>query len=147
MHTPQGFEMVDGVAFGHQLVGDRLQPSMPYRFAHMMLGELPDGGPSPRRRGVSAFRWLIGDRARELPVDAEKDRASPPALGRAPDPAADLPGDLHGSTRRNTSPKVAAMEGLWETAPTCRFLLFALPDEETRLNDLEIGIPGPPRSS
>ena len=37
--------------------------------------------------------------------------------------------------------KVAAMEGNWETGPNIPLLLFALPDQETRSNSFEIGIP------
>jgi cytochrome d ubiquinol oxidase subunit I len=37
MHTPQGFEMIDGVAFATDWWEIIFNPSMPYRFAHMWL--------------------------------------------------------------------------------------------------------------
>ena len=53
-----------------------------------------------------------------------------------------LAGDLHGlNTLEHQPAKVAAMEGNWETGPNVPLLLFALPDEETRSNRFEIGIP------
>jgi cytochrome d ubiquinol oxidase subunit I len=64
MHTPQGFEMIDGVAFATDWWEIIFNPSMPYRFAHMMLASFL----TVRflMAGVSAFRWLIGDRSREV---------------------------------------------------------------------------------
>ncbi|MEM7615828.1 MAG: cytochrome ubiquinol oxidase subunit I, partial [Pseudomonadota bacterium] len=54
-----------------------------------------------------------------------------------------LVGDLHGLNTKEYQPaKVAAMEGIWETQRGAPLLLFALPDEEARENNYEIGIPG-----
>jgi cytochrome d ubiquinol oxidase subunit I len=54
-----------------------------------------------------------------------------------------LVGDLHGlNTLEHQPAKVAAMEGNWETRGNVPLLLFAMPNEETRSNDFEIGIPG-----
>jgi cytochrome bd ubiquinol oxidase subunit I len=51
-------------------------------------------------------------------------------------------GDMHGLNTLEYQPqKVAAMEGNWETQGNVPLLLFALPNEETRSNDFEIGIP------
>jgi cytochrome d ubiquinol oxidase subunit I len=51
-------------------------------------------------------------------------------------------GDLHGlNTLEHQPQKVAAMEGLWETQRGAPLVLFGLPNEETRQNDLAIEIP------
>jgi cytochrome d ubiquinol oxidase subunit I len=59
MHTPQGFEMIDGVGLCHRWWAIIFNPSMPYRFAHMMLAS--GLTVSFLILGISAFRWLIGD--------------------------------------------------------------------------------------
>ena len=65
MHTPQGFEMVDGQAFATDLVGrSSSTPRWPYRFTHMMLASFLTVGFLVA--GISAFRWLLGDRSREV---------------------------------------------------------------------------------
>ncbi|MFW5654387.1 MAG: cytochrome ubiquinol oxidase subunit I [Roseicyclus sp.] len=137
MHTPQGFEMIDGVAHATSWWEIVFNPSMPYRFAHMMLASFLTV--AFLVAGVSAFRWLIGDRAREVPAMLK----TGVALGALLIPVQIYMGDLHGLNTKEYQPaKVAAMEGLWETDTNVPLLLFALPDEETRSNDLEIGIPG-----
>jgi len=51
-------------------------------------------------------------------------------------------GDMHGlNTLEHQPQKVAAMEGNWETRGEVPLVLFAMPNEETRQNDFEIGIP------
>ena len=51
-------------------------------------------------------------------------------------------GDLHGlNTFKHQPAKVAAMEGVWETATEVPLLLFALPDQEKRENSFEIKVP------
>jgi len=60
MHTPQGFEMRDGVAHATDWWAIVFNPSMPYRFAHMMLASFLTV--SFLIAGISAFRWLIGGR-------------------------------------------------------------------------------------
>jgi cytochrome bd ubiquinol oxidase subunit I len=51
-------------------------------------------------------------------------------------------GDMHGLNTKEYQPaKVAAMEGHWETGGNVPLILFAIPNQETRSNDFEIGIP------
>jgi cytochrome d ubiquinol oxidase subunit I len=65
MHTPQGFEIRDGVAYATDWWEIIFNPSMPYRFAHICW--LASGlTVAFLVAGVSAFRWLIGDRSREV---------------------------------------------------------------------------------
>jgi cytochrome d ubiquinol oxidase subunit I len=63
-------------------------------------------------------------------------------LGALLIPVQVLVGDLHGlNTLKHQPAKVAAMEGLWETQRGADMLLFAWPDERTRQNHFELGIP------
>ena len=136
MHTPQGYEMIDGVAFATDWWAIIFNPSMPYRFAHMWIAS----GLTVAFliAGVSAFRWLLGDRSRDVRT-ALKVGIS---MGALLIPVQILLGDMHGLNTLEYQPqKVAAMEGIWETGPNQPLLLFAIPDEELRTNHFEVGIP------
>jgi cytochrome d ubiquinol oxidase subunit I len=136
MHTPQGFEMIDGVAHATDWWAIVFNPSMPYRFAHMMLASFLTV--AFLIAGVSAFRWLLGERSRELRAMLK----TGVVLGALLIPVQIVAGDLHGlNTLEHQPQKVAAMEGNWETRGHVPLLLFALPDEEARANRFEIGIP------
>ncbi|WP_019956034.1 cytochrome ubiquinol oxidase subunit I [Yoonia vestfoldensis] len=136
MHTPQGFEMRDGVAHGTDWFAIIFNPSMPYRFTHMVLASFLTV--SFLVAGVSAFRWLIGGRTEGVRV-ALKTAVFTAALLM---PVQILVGDMHGLNTKEFQPaKVAAMEGHWETGGNVPLILFALPDEEARENRFEIGIP------
>ncbi len=136
MHTPQGFEMIDGVAHATDWWAVIFNPSMPYRFAHMLMAS----GLTVAFliAGLSAFRWLLGDRKR----DVRRTLKFGAGLAALLIPVQIYLGDLHGLNTLEYQPqKVAAMEGNWETGPNIPLLLFALPDEEARENRFEIGIP------
>jgi len=136
MHTPQGFEMVDGQAFATDWWAIIFNPSMPYRFTHMMLASFLTVGFLVA--GISAFRWLLGDRSREVRATLKVGVS----MGALLIPVQIYMGDLHGLNTLEYQPaKVAAMEGNWETQTNVPLLLFALPDEEARMNRFEIGIP------
>ncbi|SHJ39115.1 cytochrome bd-I ubiquinol oxidase subunit 1 apoprotein [Palleronia salina] len=137
MHTPQGFEMVDGVAHATNWLEIIFNPSMPYRFAHMMLASFLTVGFLVA--GVSAFRWLLGDRSREVRSMLK----TGVMVGALLIPVQIFMGDLHGLNTKEYQPaKVAAMEGLWETQEGAPLVLFGLPDEEARLNRHAIEVPG-----
>ncbi|MCI5046631.1 MAG: cytochrome ubiquinol oxidase subunit I [Aquisalinus sp.] len=136
MHTPQGFEMIDGVAHATNWVGIVFNPSMPYRLVHMLLAS----GLTCAFliAGLSAYRWLKNDRKPGV-IAALRTGVF---LGAILIPMQILAGDLHGlNTLEHQPQKVAAMEGNWDTGPNIPLLLFALPDEEARTNHFEIGIP------
>jgi cytochrome d ubiquinol oxidase subunit I len=136
MHTPQGFEMRDGVAHATDWEAIVFNPSMPYRLAHMLLAS----GLTVAFliAGVSALRWLMGDRGAAM----RKAFATGITLGAVLIPVQIWMGDMHGlNTLEHQPAKVAAMEGNWETGPNTPLLLFALPDEEARENRFEVGIP------
>ena len=136
MHTPQGYEMVDGVAFATNWLDIIFNPSMPYRFTHMMLAS----GLTVAFliAGLSAFRWLLGDRSGGVRATLK----TGVYMGALLIPVQIFMGDMHGLNTLEYQPqKVAAMEGNWETGPNVPLLLFAIPDEETRSNAMEIAIP------
>ena len=136
MHTPQGFEMIDGVAHATDWWAIVFNPSMPYRFFHMLIASFLTV--SFLIAGVSAFRWLIGGRTEGVRA-ALKTAVIAAALLI---PVQIYVGDLHGLNTKEYQPaKVAAMEGNWETSTGVPLILFALPDDEARENRFEIGIP------
>ncbi|MDP5085113.1 MAG: cytochrome ubiquinol oxidase subunit I [Yoonia sp.] len=136
MHTPQGFEMIDGVAYATDWSAIIFNPSMPYRFAHMVLASFLTV--SFLIAGVSAFRWLIGGRTEGVRVALRTAVFAAAVLI----PVQIVLGDMHGLNTKEYQPaKVAAMEGHWETSGNVPLILFALPDDEARENRFEIGIP------
>ncbi|MCR9256651.1 MAG: cytochrome ubiquinol oxidase subunit I [Alphaproteobacteria bacterium] len=136
MHTPVGFEMRDGVAHATDWLAIVFNPSMPYRLVHMLLAS----GLTVAFliAGLSAFRWLLGDRSAGVRLTLRTGVTVAAVLI----PIQILAGDLHGlNTLEHQPQKVAAMEGNWETRGNVPLLLFAIPDQEERTNHFEIGIP------
>lgn len=136
MHTPQGFEIREGVAYATDWFAIILNPSMPYRLVHMLMAS----GLTVAFliAGVSALRWLLGEK-RETVTTAMRLGVTMAAVLI---PVQIFVGDLHGlNTLEHQPAKVAAMEGNWETQSRVPLLLFAWPDEAARENNMEIGIP------
>jgi cytochrome bd ubiquinol oxidase subunit I len=136
MHTPQGFEMRDGVAHATDWWAIVFNPSMPYRLGHMILASFLTV--SFLIAGISAFRWLIGGRTDGVRVALRTSVYAAALLI----PVQIFMGDLHGlNTLEHQPQKVAAMEGNWETGPNVPLVLFAIPDEVARENRFEVAIP------
>jgi cytochrome bd ubiquinol oxidase subunit I len=136
MQTPAGFEMRDGQAFATDWWAIVFNPSMPYRITHMLLASVLTV--AFLIAGVSAYRYLRGDRGRDVQVALKFGVY----LGAMVIPLQILAGDMHGlNTLKHQPAKVAAMEGLWETEKGAPLLLFAIPDQETRTNSFEVAIP------
>jgi len=137
MHTPAGFEMRDGVAFATDWWAIVFNPSMPYRLTHMLLAS----GLTVAFliAGLSAFRWLLGDRSESVRAAFRTGVTIAAILI----PIQIFAGDKHGlNTLEHQPAKVAAMEGHWDGQKSpVPLILFALPDEEARENDYEIAIP------
>lgn len=137
MQTPTGFEMRDGVAHATDWLAVVFNPSMPYRLVHMLLASGLTA--AFLVAGVSAFRWLIGDRA----ADVRTALSFGAILAAVLIPVQIFAGDLHGlNTLEHQPQKVAAMEANWKTGSNVPLLLFAIPDQEARENHMEITIPG-----
>ena len=136
MHTPQGFEMRDGMAYATDWWAIIFNPSMPYRLSHMIVASFLTT--SFLIAGVSAFRWIIGGQTEGVRV-ALKTGVFAAALLI---PLQIYLGDLHGlNTLEHQPQKIAAMEGNWETGSNVPLLLFAIPDQAARENNFEIAIP------
>jgi cytochrome bd ubiquinol oxidase subunit I len=136
MHTPQGYEMRDGVAHATDWMAIIFNPSMPYRLVHMLLAS----GLTVAFliAGISALRLLSGDRT----AGTRSTLRVGVVLAALLIPLQIVAGDMHGlNTLEHQPQKIAAMEGNWETQSHAPLLLFAVPNKETRSNDYEIGIP------
>ncbi|MEP4194057.1 MAG: cytochrome ubiquinol oxidase subunit I [Aliishimia sp.] len=136
MHTPVGFEMREGVAFATDWFAIIFNPSMPYRLTHMLLAS--GLTVSFLVAGLSAFRWIIGDRSEAVRAAMRTGLF----LGAFLIPVQIVAGDFHGlNTLEHQPAKIAAMEGNWETSSNVPLLLFALPDQDARENRFEVAIP------
>lgn len=136
MQTPAGFQMVNGQAHVTNWLEVIFNPSMPYRLTHMLLAS----GLTVAFlvSGLSAYRWLRGDRA---PAVAKALKTGV-FLAALLIPMQILVGDAHGlNTLHHQPAKIAAMEGVWHTERGAPLMLFALPNEQTKTNDYAISIP------
>ncbi|MPV85688.1 cytochrome ubiquinol oxidase subunit I [Ostreibacterium oceani] len=141
MHTPTGFEMIandTGLMQAHVTNWWEVifNPSMPYRFIHMLLAS-----------GLTACFLIAGLSAYRL-LRADPSPAVLKALKTALYSAAVLivmqiiAGHEHGLNTKQYQPaKLAAMEAVWETERSVPFVLFAIPNEAERRNDFAIEIP------
>ncbi len=136
MQTPSGFEMIDGKAYVLSWFDVIFNPSFPFRMIHMLLAS----GLTVAFlvAGLSAFRWLKGDRSQEIQATLRVGVWVAAVLI----PVQILVGDLHGlNTLAHQPAKLAAMEGIWHTEKGVGAVLFAIPDAETQSNHYEIAIP------
>ncbi|SFK45807.1 cytochrome ubiquinol oxidase subunit I [Falsiroseomonas stagni] len=136
MHTPQGHKMRDGIAHAVDWAAIVFNPSMPYRLTHMLIASALTV--AFLLAGISAWRWLKGDRAPAVMAALR----TGVVMGAVLAPVQAVVGDLHGlNTLEHQPAKVAAMEGNWETRGHVPLVLFAIPDEANRTNRFEIAIP------
>jgi cytochrome d ubiquinol oxidase subunit I len=88
--------------------------------------------------GISAYRWLKNDRAKDVMAALRTGVMVAAVLI----PVQIVVGDLHGlNTLKYQPAKLAAMEGIWETQQGVPAVLFAIPDQATQSNTYEIAIP------
>lgn len=136
MQTPAGHVMIDGVAHADSWWHVVMNPSMPYRLAHTLLGS----GLTVAflAAGLLAYRMLKGDDRPAVRTGLRCSLILAVVLG----PIQAIVGDQHGLNTRDYQPaKLAAMEAIWETTEGAPLALFALPDEEARENRMEVAIP------
>jgi cytochrome d ubiquinol oxidase subunit I len=136
MHTPAGFEMVNGQAHVTSWLQVIFNPSFPYRMAHMLIAS----GLTVAflLAGLSAYRWLLGDRGATVQASLRTGLVVAALLI----PVQIVVGDLHGlNTLKHQPAKLAAMEGIWETQRGAAAVLFALPDQTSQSNRFEVAIP------
>ena len=138
MQTPAGFTLIDGVVHPTDWWAVIFNPSFPYRLSHKLLAS----GLTVAFliAGLSAFRWLRGDRGADVAATLRTGVLMAAILI----PVQIFVGDQHGlNTLEHQPAKIAAMEGIWgEGEKGAPALLFAWPNEAERRNDYAIGIPG-----
>src|SRR3979411_1801475 len=136
MQTPAGFAMIDGQAHVTSWLAVIFNPSFPYRLTHMLLAS----GLTVAFlvAGISAYRWLRGQTGADVQVALR----TTVRLAAVLIPLQIAAGDQHGLNTLEPQPaKIAAMEGLWQTARGAPMVVFGLPDEALRANRYEIAIP------
>ncbi len=136
MHTPAGFEMINGQAHVTSWMQVIFNPSFPYRLTHMLIAS--GLTVSFLLAGISAYRWLRADRGADVRATMKVGVYAAALLI----PLQIVVGDLHGlNTLEHQPAKLAAMEGIWDTQKGAPAVLFALPDQATQSNRYEISIP------
>jgi cytochrome d ubiquinol oxidase subunit I len=136
MQTPAGFQMIGGKAHVTSWMEVLFNPSSPYRLTHMLLASGLTA--AFLVAGVSAYRWLRGDRAASVGAALR----TGVYLAAILIPIQIAVGDMHGlNTLEHQPAKIAAMEGIWETETSAPLRLFAIPDEQARANHYEITLP------
>ena len=136
MHTPVGFEIINGKMFATDWLAIVFNPSFPYRFSHMLLAS-----------GLTASFMVAGVSAWQVLKKVDS-KATHKAFKTALTAAAVLipiqifVGDLHGAnTLKHQPAKIAAIEGIWNTEKGAPIVLFGWPDKETKTNLYAIEIP------
>jgi cytochrome d ubiquinol oxidase subunit I len=88
--------------------------------------------------GLSAYRWLRGDRA---PAVLAAMRTGV-FMGALLIPVQIVLGDFHGlNTLKYQPQKIAAIEAIWETERGVPLVLFGFPDEEARTTHMAVEVP------
>src|SRR5260370_9750222 len=88
--------------------------------------------------GISAYRWLRGQAGADVQVALR----TAVRLAAVLIPLQIAAGDQHGLNSLEHQPaKIAAMEGLWQSARGAPMVLFGFPDEALRANPYQIAIP------
>lgn len=137
MHTPTGFEMIDGKAHVTSWLAVVFNPSMPYRLVHMMLAS----GLTVAFliAGLSAYRLRRGNDVPEVRATLR----TGVILAAVLIPIQIFAGDAHGlNTLQHQPAKIAAMEGHWETSDYVPLVLFGWPDAVTKSNRYALELPG-----
>ena len=139
LHTPAGYELIDGVFHPADWMAIIFNPSFPYRLAHMALAAFITtcfviGG-------VAAWYLRRGEH-----VDAATRMLKlSVAFAAITVPLQIFVGDLHGLKTGEVQPvKLAAMEAHWhdsEPGEGVPLVLFAVPNVDEERNDFEIAIP------
>ena len=137
MHTPQGYEIVDGRVIPVDWILVILNPSFPYRLAHMVAAAYLATALMVGASGA----WHILRGRTDPAVRTMLSMAMWMVLATAPLQA--WIGDVHGlNTLEHQPAKVAAIEGHWENHPGegVPLILFGVPDmvQEQTKHALEI---------
>lgn len=136
MHTPQGFDIRDGVFYPINWLEIIFNPSFFYRFPHMVIATYLTCAFVVC--GVSA--WLLWKNKSTQHARVMFKMALSFIVVFIP--LQIFVGDLHGlNTLHHQPAKVAAMEAIWETEKGASLTLFGIPDEESETTKYAIKIP------
>ena len=136
MHTPQGFDIRDGVFYPINWLEIIFNPSFFYRFPHMVIATYLTCAFVVC--GVSA--WLLWKNKSTQHARVMFKMALSFIVVFIP--LQIFVGDLHGlNTLHHQPAKVAAMEAIWETEKGAALTLFGIPDEESETTKYAIKIP------
>jgi len=136
MHTPAGFEIINGEFFPTDWFAVVFNPSFPYRFAHKLLASALTV--SFLIAGLSAWQLIKGTATR----GTHKAMRSALVAAALVIPVQFVAGDLHGlNTLEHQPAKVAAMEGVWTTEKGAALTLFGWPDEASASTSYALKIP------
>ncbi|MDB5862754.1 MAG: hypothetical protein JWO70_560 [Betaproteobacteria bacterium] len=136
MHTPAGFEIVDGRFIPRDWIAVIFSPSFPYRLIHTVIAVYLTTAFTVI--GVASWYLRRGRYAEEAKVMI----AMGVLLASVLVPVQAFMGDQHGlNTLEHQPQKIAAIEGIWESGPGQPALLFAIPDDAREMNHAEISIP------
>ena len=138
MHTPQGHEIVNGIAVPVDWLAVIFNPSFPYRLSHMVVAAFLA---TALLVGASAAWQMLRKRDNEA-VRTMWSMALWMVLLTAPLQA--VIGDYHGlNTLAHQPAKIAALEGHWENEPGqgVPLTLFAIPDMAGERNRYSVEIP------
>jgi cytochrome bd ubiquinol oxidase subunit I len=136
MQTPAGHVVSEGQIIADSWMQVIFNPSFSYRLAHMMIASGLTG--CFVVAGLSAWRLLRagGDAA------ALRGLRTGAVVAAVLAPLQIFVGDLHGlNTLEHQPAKIAAIEALWKTQKGAPLVLFAIPDQEHRVNRLAIELP------
>lgn len=136
MHTPTGFQLIDGVIHVENWFEVIFNPSFPYRFAHMLTASLLTS--AFLIAGVSA--WRI--RKNLSGPATTKVLHTGVVIAAVLAPLQIILGDLHGlNTTEHQPAKIAAIEAIWETEKGAPLTLFGFPDETEKTTHAALKVP------
>lgn len=136
MHTPQGFEIINGVMHPTSWLEIIFNPSFPYRLIHSLTASYLTV--ALFIAGISAYFLL-----KKISVDtAKKGFSTALIMLSLLAPLQIYLGHAQGLNSKEYQPvKVAAMEGLWHSTKGAPLLLFAIPNQELESNKYALKIP------
>ena len=136
MHTPDGYELRDGIAYPVHWFRVIFNPSFPYRFAHMMTAAYLTTSVVVLAAGA---RYLIRN---EFQAEGRTMMRMGVGMLAVLGPLQLLLGDQHGlNTLQHQPVKIAAIEAHWDDNGPADLVLFALPDEAAEKNRFELAVP------
>ena len=138
MHTPQGFEIVDGRAVPVDWLAVIFNPSFPYRLVHMAIAAFLA---TAFFVGASGAWHLL--RSNDTPA-ARVMLSMAVWMALVVAPIQVIVGDAHGlNTLEHQPAKIAAIEGHWENVPgePSPLILFGWPDMKAEKTHFAIEIP------